>query len=597
VIRVSHLQLTAQRLAGPALVLSPNTYLKNQIADENRFNQALERYEILLGFEYGFRKLDEAALPFTPNDEKFLPVTMQLVNTRLDIFEQWVRFEVNRTGLAPVVYVDEAHTGSEDNSWGESVQKLAEAGAFVVLLTATPVRSDGKAIPGFEINTSNSQPVKVNTPNRSKEAPEGYVWIDVMEGQRQQIELVAHHRTTFREAWDAEDPPALCKVGRLPFDLELTNVINSQEFERGLVLSELSESDARRWLGQICRSPVAIDAGCHVLATVLRDFRGDKADCAAIVFCGNDQEKDEQANKHARDIEGALSRLSPTLRIRIATTSIEGDAGEIIRRFVEEGDGDVLIVKQMASVGLDSARLKVCLDLSSVRTAASYIQRMMRVCTIYDNLHHGVYISPDDVVGRALFQSLVVEQGGAARTSGLTVVDSFLVAEKEPILETLVVDGARDASFEDSNSNKAEAEERPRVDQWLSILGSKILRNFSHAEIAVRTRGLRIEPENRAEERTFSRVVDVGARIKDVKKEAGQFAHSIASRRLRADRLHGEEGDFGDIVRAVWNEHKGKAGIPLSMTIERVNDLRVLEALRDSLKATWESEERGKPQE
>ena len=137
VIRIAAMRLWHERAAGPALVLSPNSYLRRQMGNRSKFQACVDRCEIQIS-GYSIKEMSRAHLPFSPNGEAFLSVTIQLLNTNLQIFEQWVERELRQTGLRPMIFVDEAHTGSEDNSWGGSVKRLVDQGAHAVLLTATP---------------------------------------------------------------------------------------------------------------------------------------------------------------------------------------------------------------------------------------------------------------------------------------------------------------------------------------------------------------------------------------------------------------------------------------------------------------------------
>ena len=55
-------------------------------------------------------------------------------------------------GLPPIVFADEAQFfgDGDDKKWGPALMKLAEAGAFIMPMTATPLRADGEMIPGFK---------------------------------------------------------------------------------------------------------------------------------------------------------------------------------------------------------------------------------------------------------------------------------------------------------------------------------------------------------------------------------------------------------------------------------------------------------------
>jgi len=152
----------------------------------------------------------------------------------------------------------------------------------------------------------------------------------------------------------------------------------------------------------------------------------------------------------------------------IATSSDGDDATTRIENFADRSVGDVLLVKQMASVGLDVPRLKVMLDLSPVRTAAAFIQRLMRIATVRGRIRHAVYVCPDDVLGRGLFDLLIRDQGGESVTSCTELVASYEKEKKEPDSRPVfTINGTADADFGDSDANRTPKELLPQVDRFL----------------------------------------------------------------------------------------------------------------------------------
>ena len=183
-----------------------------------------------------------------------------------------------------------------------------------------------------------------------------------------------------------------------------------------------SESATRRVLSNELRKPQVIREACEILVKELRPRRNDAPGAAAIVFVGNDRRAVDEDNQHALDVQCELRRIAPHLHTLIAT-STDANADRTIERFCD-GQGDVLIVKQMGGIGLDVDRLKVCLDLSNIRTQTSFIQQLTRICTIWDRskatgnpwdiVRTATYITPDDVLGEGLFNKFVRDEGGVA---------------------------------------------------------------------------------------------------------------------------------------------------------------------------------------
>ena len=163
------------------------------------------------------------------------------------------------------MFVDEAHTGSTENLWGRCVNELARAGAFVVLLTATPFRTDREHIPGFELEQVSVD--NVVRRRRSDQDPE--LW-DEYHGRRFIYQLNAHHTTTFREAWATQNPPVLCDITRRPFDIETEDIdVLTGEIKRTRLLSKLPPAQANKVLDDELRKPRIINQACMILVKML----------------------------------------------------------------------------------------------------------------------------------------------------------------------------------------------------------------------------------------------------------------------------------------------------------------------------------------
>lgn len=568
VIRVASILLWYEGITGAALVLSPNKILRNQMTSPKKFNPMLERYGIKIpGLKINTLKSNPVG--FTKNGEMFVSATIQLVNENIGAFEQWVEQQIQTTGLPPVVFVDEAHTGSEENTFGEAVKRLVAAGARAVLLTATPIRSDGLVIPGFDCRVLDSEATKVWIPNRKKDAPEGKIWVDVLEGVKHRVELVAHYEVTFRDAWD-EKPSPLCKITRVPFDVRLERIL-PDETEVPELLSELSPSAVRKALGRIVRHPDVIRAGVEKLVTELRAFRNVCHNCQAIIFCGNDRGDDKISNEHAKDIRAVVEEYASDLTVVIATSTAGNDSCEKVEGFAN-GEGDVLIVKQMAGIGLDDPPLKVGLDLSSVRTHGSVIQRLMRVATIYGFVKHCVWITPDDCMSRAIFEAVVKSQGGEATTADLTLKASYLKDKEELERAVVSVTGTAQANFHDTNSNESDAERYGLVRTILSQF-PELTALLSHNEIDKRAAAwdVTVKPKQ-------AYVTDTDAVRDDLIDQVNEVVKKITMRRIKSF------SEYADAVRQVYNDAKEAAGVDRETSIDKKTGIKDEATLRRILR-------------
>ena len=154
VIRASAVGLMADNLASRAVILEPASKVVSQVLDTASIQVAVDRYSLPFGHGLQtFPVLDTPRSPFPPRFAQgahFIAMTTQMANSNRDFFKEWILEEQRRHGCPPVWYIDECHTGSRDNEWGKTVRALQDAGAFLVLLTATPYRTDQSHVEGFQ---------------------------------------------------------------------------------------------------------------------------------------------------------------------------------------------------------------------------------------------------------------------------------------------------------------------------------------------------------------------------------------------------------------------------------------------------------------
>ena len=600
VMRVSGLRLWRDNLVSNVLIMAPDRILRDQSLNPEKNRQCVSRYRISLGHFPQIYTVDSPPkLPWL-NDSAFTAITTQMATRQINILTQWVQHMIWSRGVPPVVFIDEAHTGSDENVWGDTMSQLADAGARIVLMTATPYRSDGRRIPGFDIVPELVRPVKLY-----KTTGEGLV--DIYEGNRNVYRLKAHHVTTFRQAWDEEDPSPLCKISRQTFEVNLTEVKGlTGEFSEAK-LSELSVENTKKALMPALKDPKIIKQACEFLVREMLNRQADLngARTAAIVFVGNDSPHDDGANKHAQDVQRALSELAPQLKTLVATSN-QDDAAEIVQRFSED-EGDVLIVKQMAGRGLDIARLKVCLDLSNIRTPAAFIQRMTRICTVWEQgddpdeaIRTSTYIAPDDCLQAALFQQFVTDQRGEGLTTEIT--DLHLIEkgiereqrEQSPPTFYIPESATFPEEFEDTHREKAPGKMLSATDQLLERM-PQMSRFFTKPYIANTLVQMGV-PEDTTNGTTPSAIQEpsVGQHVPDIAKEFEEqckrlnaVAKQLTNRLFREkwgrpySRTHSR--DWQDIHKNVWNRHKQRVGLSPSVALKNLTDLELVRRMQHNM--------------
>ena len=432
VIRMLALALRRDGLVSNALIIEPNKQLREQILDQAQNQKFFDRYKIPSGnlpWPFSVNGGEEMNRLFHRN-YLFASMTTGLANANKHILANWVKAEERKHGVPPVLFIDEAHTSSSSNSWGEISRDVADAGGFVVLTTATPFRTDGRQIPGFQVEEVDSKPVRVAL--RSGETTQ----VNLFDATKRWYRLVADWVTTNREAWDENDPPTMCKVTYQPFEVPLTK---DGEVRQGgkYKLSDLGERDARRVLRHGLRNPLIIEQACRLMVKELRSMqlKPQFRSAAFIIFVGDDQNYDVRADSHAKEVRDALSTIAPEMRCVVATSNEEG-AEDLIAGF--QTAGDILIVKQMGGVGTDIPRVKGILDLSTTRAANSFHQRIMRAGRIWrvgdgpDEIATScMYIAPADIMAQTLFNQLVLSDAGG---SVQAVIEDFsLIGEVEAV--------------------------------------------------------------------------------------------------------------------------------------------------------------------
>lgn len=422
VARVSTLQMWKEGIVSGALIVEPNTILVSQALDDNKMRACYGRYDINLPREPRTYTIESPPRLARLRTALFSSITTSMASRHLSTLEQWIDYvgrEQGR-GAPPVVFMDEAHTGSDENTWGKITTTLAEAGAFVVVMTATPFRSDGRPIPGFKFERN-------------------VVAVDGGGKERVVYEMEPHWITTIQEALE-EDNPALCQITYQPFGIageyiRFDDIANIED----VVLDDLDESEIRRQYRAALREPIIVEKACRFFLTELQNRRRDprQSTASGIIFVGNnDPEFDNWENQHAQEVRATINKLSPRLRCEIVVSS-DPNAQDLLERFAD-GLLDVIIVKQMAALGLDIDHLKVALDLSNTRARASFLQRVMRIGTRWDHPGYpdepvltGTYIAPDDRITRARYKEIFEESGAAAlATEVLTPADDVDMPSK-----------------------------------------------------------------------------------------------------------------------------------------------------------------------
>ncbi len=418
VMRIGGLRLIRDKWASAALILVPDRILLHQAFDPGKAQESFDRYGVV-DYSPAIYPMTGPFRPYAIRNVDLVGMTIQMATNRLSPISEWVRHMTRIHGVPPVVFFDECHTVSVSSVWGKTLAALQEEGCIVVMVTATPFRTDRQQIPNFHV-----YPLGDSWDSKYYR-PVGNGLMGEFEETRQWLQMQPDHLTEFRTVWDEADPPILCKIYHRKFDILLTERLEATDDPVGAMkLSELDESDedgVRQVLRTELRKGHIIERSVRIFIDEMVERRMAEGTSATqgIIFVGsNNQELDTWENQHAQDVLSAVRRLSNGRLNAAIATSDDEDAIRTIDSFVG-GDHDVIIVKQMAGRGLDVPSLKVELDLSNIRTANAFIQRITRPCTMWkygpeptDLAQYCTYISPEDYLSTELFDDLIKEQGG-----------------------------------------------------------------------------------------------------------------------------------------------------------------------------------------
>jgi superfamily II DNA or RNA helicase len=453
------------------LFLSHQRFLGDQILDSSRWVTFIGRvgFSNLTQLQPAMTCISEvpSSIKDIPANCIFLSSTVHKIAANTTVFQDWIR----SLPKPPVVIADEAqfYSESEDKAWGPALKAAADAGAFVLPMTGTPIRADREPIPGFEQSLSEADETtftKVEVVDENPEEKEGdntCKWLKVKKYSREykHFELKPHFAVHRREAWQLK---YLCRVQRALVEIKT---------DKG-PLHLLPIADQQNTLSKALRNPDVINKFINEAEKKIGEYRKYILNAGCIVFTQNNTNDDNHAERVSRLLE---KRGYQVIR---ATMDSSGDAlAQCISRFAEHGQGDFLVVKQAAGAGLDCPRIKVCMDLSNVRTDAACEQRWNRCATpAQADIGGGMVtvatlIAPDETKGNEIFRRIYEDQEGSAEENKDELIDTNYLPY-EPKSDPTFVEGAGSTRYDDVNGLEAEGTDIDRAEHFLNFVSNTI---------------------------------------------------------------------------------------------------------------------------
>jgi hypothetical protein len=535
------------------------------------------------------------------NGESFAVCNIQMLSSNIDVFVDWVETKA-RIGRPPVVFADEAQFfgDGDDKKWGPALIELAQAGAFIMPMTATPMRADGGTIPGFRkfgaitesseylsyedlgqihpvlgvVFDENGQPIQWVKKDRYKKSTE-------------KTTLDAHVTVERREAWGQG---YLCRLQRIKIDVKMTN---------GERFSELPDTRQRKEMNRVLRDEMVINEFIDRAEHTLKEIRQNLlSNAGVIVFVDSTRDGDS----HSKKVERLIKKRKRTV---IVATEEAGSTEDQIERFVE-GEGDYLIVKNSAGAGLDCERIKVCVDLSTVRQHASCEQRWNRAGTPTDGklgrITVATLITLEDAFADRIFRDIYELQGGECKESmsELIATDYMRKGEAAAKPKPIFVEEVFGITYDDTSGYKAEGadvERAQRLIQKISQLSGFNQGNITIPEGAQLVRALRID------DKALGIGVDESypgqdAEFEETTTTIGKTRSEVNQTAKRYCRMvYGKVDD--QTMPKVWGEIYDRANSDLRAKpgdnhfidgnrYRNTNDMKVIEVVGMALQTLWE---------
>lgn len=551
IIRLSAMELVENGDACAALALAPWNQLANQLVNTEKMQAMADRYmdraklsTVPRMFVGGRINHMSDTFHETSKIQHLFTATIQMVNLQIGKFEDWL-IRCMSYGERPIVFIDEGQLLSTKNKWGEIAKLTIKHGAHIVLLTGTPYRSDCKAIPGFRVEVMNQEHVEHIITRRIDDK---HLLKKTFEGIKAESVLKADHTISLHEAWDIK---ALCKIDTKWIDVDM--LINGKDKQ----LSELKTNSVCQNLRNVVTDQKTIRNSMEKAIDDMKYRRNAGMKDAGIIVvtaCDITDEMEEfEVNQHAKRVRKEIEYIDPTLNVIIATQAEDDENGgskgsDMLDEFAKKGRGDILIVKNMGTVGLDCPRIKTVVLLGTTRQLASWVQTILRGGTTVENVPYFTLILTDDVRNRENWEFIVKGQGGEmTHLSDLKQIDEEVIEkEKDPTQDKFInILDAKYVRTEDSHDDLVLTDESD-IQAVLSAYPE--FGRFSAVEIAKLIQsGAVVVPK---EKKSTAGVFDAGEECRKLRKQMNDIADKLASKKATYDKNN---------PRCEWKEWRKKA--------------------------------------
>lgn len=574
------------RMASCALVIHPFPDLSTQFMDDGRIRAWRKRWEPEL-LSKNAKLLTDFGEEAMTNGEWLGSIHIQALVPpgRRKYIAQWVDYIKNATGLPPIIFVDETQSYT-NNEWGTIPRLFQSMGCPVVVCTATPFRNDGDDVFGFYGDKTSTETVDDHSFKQNPDDKDTLIKTTTSK-EVTEFKIFADAEVGFKKAWSEG---VIAKVTTLPVDFTCEGWGTKEgELQK---LSELSETDARRIIPELVRDNGFISEVVAKVIEQLDEFRKAGVEKPAAIFYGMNDLSGSSANDHQERIKAEIEKQSSS-KLDCIVATMASDANETDRKSRDKiskfccpisKKGDVLILKQMGSAGLDVDRCCVVVLLGSVRSQGQIIQQAMRGGNVTATKKHFVVIYPNEKIMQRNLDEWIKENGGTYKKEEIISVDTEIVPKGEE---------RNDGGFFPSDSTESGAgdhegsvisfEDVILVKFFLTVFPESIS-NYTYPQLAVKAKRLGIVvPDDFV--KANEALIETTAVCDSYRKELGDLVKEITKRLFREEYGRdcnyadpADRGEFGKLKAKSASLIKRKANVEKSWD---ANDPRRSESISD----------------
>lgn len=570
------------------------------------------------------------------NAPTLLASTIHLIHSNISIVEQAIRYAYESTGMRPCYIIDETQLVGQERKWYDTASRLLDAGAYVVAMTGTEVRSDKKLAFGFTyepvigVDPTEKRSSVFKGKTTSEDGIEKYE-IGVGSSVTTEYKILpigtepVYIATAFERGWCA---PLEIQLFDFSFNFkksdenETLNIGNAKPVQLQGIIAHLLQSDecitasVRLFLNELARRRQNPET---------KDTKGmfiTLSDSDHLIAKG-DKLKDERANYHARlikkELKQQLSALNPELRsllgrmnIEICTsTDLNGEPDQnaanklhlFTRTSIDEETGDdpidVLLVKNMGVVGLDVPELKVMVDLSNLSCCSPKIQANLRTTTVWmDKQVNATNILPKLPENRK-FAEQCGAWGGNVKISEFTEEESKVVnfETKTPPEIEVVKGSAHVAGYYDSHGKVTIGDHEQTIKAVRRKYPVTHILTVSQILETIKAGGFPLDdndykdpgptPKEQVVVNDKVKIVSIGAKREKLKKDRpfGKTAQDLTSKLVSYST---DKTLWIETYKRLVNKTKIYSGVPKGQSVENITDPEILLSLVDNLDRSYE---------